>query len=421
MKRFSEQLKKRAHSLRLSGAEKHELRERLLSYMEYHPLPASMRTPAAPRHANATAYLRSLVRDLHARRAVGVVAVFLIVGIPVVAERAVPGDVLYPVKVRFNEELTSTLATSPYEKVAWETERIERRLAEARVLADAGKLTPEVEAKVAEAVRTHSAAAQEGIATIREEDSDEAALAEITFSSALAVQSEMLEGKQAEALAGAVDAARDTALAAQQNSRPSFERVLARIEQETTNAHELLSMVEGDATPTERRDVLRRLESVRGVVHDATHLRDEDEAAAIAMLSGALADTRKVISFMTDIDVRTNVSIDALVPVEQTDEEQIEETSGRLAEIATKRAEIETRIAHVDANTRIAAESRLADIESQVTTASSTLAAGELDAAAAAADAALKIVNELITVLDRYDAEMGTSTSSTTTEPEAGS
>ena len=41
MKRFSEQLKKKSQTIRLSAAEKRDVRERLIAYMEYHPLPAT--------------------------------------------------------------------------------------------------------------------------------------------------------------------------------------------------------------------------------------------------------------------------------------------------------------------------------------------------------------------------------------------
>ena len=44
MKRFSEQLHKKSESISLKMEEKNALRERLVSYMEYHPLPASMKT-----------------------------------------------------------------------------------------------------------------------------------------------------------------------------------------------------------------------------------------------------------------------------------------------------------------------------------------------------------------------------------------
>jgi len=41
-------------------------------------------------------------------------------------------------------------------------------------------------------------------------------------------------------------------------------------------------------------------------------------------LINALSDTRKLISFMTDIDVRNSVSLQTLVPIDYTDEEKLE-------------------------------------------------------------------------------------------------
>jgi len=42
MKRFAQQLKKKSESIRMRATERKLLRERLVSYMEYHPLPAEM-------------------------------------------------------------------------------------------------------------------------------------------------------------------------------------------------------------------------------------------------------------------------------------------------------------------------------------------------------------------------------------------
>ena len=39
MKRFEEQFKKQAQSVHLRAAERRNLKERLVSYMEYHPMP----------------------------------------------------------------------------------------------------------------------------------------------------------------------------------------------------------------------------------------------------------------------------------------------------------------------------------------------------------------------------------------------
>lgn len=330
MKQFGTQLKKQATNYRLTQSERADLRERLVSYMEYHPLPAQANNvrPASQRVYKA----RVVMRGVYTRYFVGALSMLIFAVVPVLAEQAVPGDVLYPVKVRFNEEVRSSLALSPYAKVEWETKRLERRLAEARLLADEGKLTPELEAEVAAAVQGHSNAAQQEIATIRESDSDEAALAEISFASALEVQSEVLEKRQTSAtgegqstvaLAGVVAEARTGVDASQQNANPSYEKLLGRIELETTRTQELFDSIKPDALDEEVASIERRFTAIGEKVLQAQALKvgeiesasgEEAEKAAQTLLKVALADTRKLVSFMADIDVRRSVSIDDLLP-----------------------------------------------------------------------------------------------------------
>src|SRR5690606_12611899 len=120
----------------------------------------------------------------------------------------------YPIKVRFNEELRGAMASSPYQKIEWETERLERRLAEAQLLADSGRLTANAEVEVANAIRQHTEAARASIDTIRQSDNDEATLAEITLSSALEVSAEVWtrrehnSGAASSTLSGAVSQAK---------------------------------------------------------------------------------------------------------------------------------------------------------------------------------------------------------------------
>lgn len=381
MKRFSEQLKKKADSIRLKAHERRDLRDRIVSYMEYHPMTTPQVASQKKKLSEAIVSEPFKVISIHAtyiRSFVGVFALFLVIGVPLIAEKAVPGDVLYPVKVQFNEELRSSLAFSPYAKVEWETERLERRIAEARLLAEEGKLTQEIEAEVALAFETHKNAAQKEIAALRESDSDEADIAEITFASVLAVQSEVLEndaqkdgsteaGRSVAALAGVVAQAHLDAETAQTDSAPSYEKLLARIEAETTLAQELFSSINQSASPEEVASIERRLADIQRKVARAIVLHNEasveveiseevstntsfadiptDTATtattsveetvpevseadvqnkeATALLRSALTDTRKLISFMTDIDVRANVSIEDLVPVVLTEEEEL--------------------------------------------------------------------------------------------------
>jgi len=172
MKRFSEQLNKQAKKVSLRTSERADLRERLVTYMEYHPLPASMQQKTAKEPVvsgiASQPFTAVPINWFYMRQAAVAFSVFMMIAVPVAAEYTKPGDVLYPVKIRFNEEVRSTLTLDPYEKIEWETERIERRIAEARLLAQEGELTDEREAEVVAAVKEHSGAAKAQIAALRE-------------------------------------------------------------------------------------------------------------------------------------------------------------------------------------------------------------------------------------------------------------
>jgi hypothetical protein len=477
MKRFSEQFKKQAETISMRASERNALRERLMSYMEYHPLPkevAGKKTSGAAREAIVSEpFFAIKLNAFHVRSFAGVFAVFLIVGVPFVAERSMPGDVLYPVKVEFNEELRSSLALSPYAKVAWETQRLERRLSEARLLASEGKLTEEAETQVAAAVKSHSDAAKREIAQLRESDSDEAAIAEIAFASALAVQSEVLEGHiekdpQTEggatghsvlALASVVAEERNSAEAAQFGTTPSYDKLLGKVESESTQIYELFASVKGQATTKEVADVERRLADIERKIAQATAIKegratDEDlavstmslstrtmkvsdtadtatlsmlatgtasvteevimdevlpeeavaempapDAESIELLRSALADIQKLLSYMTHIDVRENVSIEDLLPLTLTPEERVQEVMNLLDETIL----LQTKIGTHELNDRLREKVSLGQesLEQQISIAVEAMEIGDIDTAYAVLEEAHKLAVDLDKMTDK--------------------
>lgn len=64
-----------------------------------------------------------------------VLAAFCSSGLVWAAEKSLPGDPLYPVKVGFNEEFVSSFLFSSEERARWEVRRFERRIEEAEKLA----------------------------------------------------------------------------------------------------------------------------------------------------------------------------------------------------------------------------------------------------------------------------------------------
>lgn len=329
MKRFSEQFKKRSESIRMRASERNALRERLVSYMEYHPLPKEMTQKAATSKAKTEAlvsepFFAVTFNKIYLRSFAGAFAMFFILSVPVLAERAVPGDMLYPVKVEFNEELRSSLAMSPYAKVAWETERLERRISEARLLASEGKFTDEAEAQVAEAVQSHTDAAQRGIAMMRETDSEEAAIAEIAFVSALTVQSEVLEGhiendpgteegtrgRSVVALAETVARVRSSAEASQTNTTLSYGKLLGRVEQESTRVYEMFDTIKKEASPEDVTNVERRLADVERKIAAATALKEgtADSNADAEIGTMALKASSSLLQDIPEIPTTTDVT-----------------------------------------------------------------------------------------------------------------
>jgi len=333
MSEFEKQLNKVAKGIKLSVAEKRELEARVVSFMEYHPRREAVAVKKAEAYLASQSYSIISFNNRYLQAALGALAVFIFIIVPAAAERAVPGDVLYPIKVRVNEEVRGGLTFSPTQKIEWETERLERRISEVRLLESKGELTEETEAEVVKAVQAHAEAAQDGINKLRVTDAEEASLAEVAFESALDVQSFVLESDKKEDgrdfgteseddLADVVRSARATAAATKGDVFPSHEKVVARLETETTRAYELFGSLDGAATEKEKDEIGRRLSDIGRKIKNG--VAEYESGIKTDRLINALSDTRKLISFMTDIDVRNSVSLQTLVPIDYTDEEKLE-------------------------------------------------------------------------------------------------
>lgn len=369
MKRFSEQFHTKASTVKLQSAERRELRERVVSYMEYHPLSATAGKLAArsQKMLSIPGYEMVQIPFSIVLKWASVTAAFLLVVVPVLAERTVPGDNLYAVKVRFNEEVRSTLTITSYAKVEWETERINRRIAEARLLANEGKLTNEVEAEIAAAVKEHTEIVQHEIDVMREDDVDQATLASIQLTTTLELQSASLqeEGNTTLALAMndvasgnpaqmVVDVINESLSANESQVEsagiPAYDKIMARVEINTTRAYELLNSLPVGPEDQLRKDINRRLEDVNRSIEKSKNTRGENEMLASEYLVDVLQRTQKLVVYMSDIEANRAIALESVVPVVLTENEQKQEFAAISSEIHRKQEILKTVMPKLPAN-----------------------------------------------------------------------
>ncbi len=357
MKRFSEQFHTKAKTVKLQAFEREELRARIVTYMEYHPIQkpaeASLAVPSRVKLLQTDAFQSIQIPASLLFRASAIFTMMLLVIVPVIAERSVPGDSLYAVKVQFNEEVRGSLAFGSYEKIEWETERLNRRVAEAKLLASEGRLTEEVEMEIAAAVKEHTQEVQKEIEVLRVEDADQATLASIELSTTLELQSASLQESGTTVLATAVGevASENTAqlvvdvinesLSTQEAQHddghvPAYDKIMARVEQNTTRAYELVGSLGLEQEDQLYKDITRRLEDVNRSIETAKGVRDKDETLAKEQLLAVLERTQKLIVYMSDIDGNRAIALETVIPIILTPEEQQSELASAVSEIARK-------------------------------------------------------------------------------------
>ena len=74
---------------------------------------------------------------LHRHLVAGFVLMLLVVGteVSLIAESAVPGDLVYPIKVQVTERVLDVVELSTEDQISWDISKAERRQAEAEAIA----------------------------------------------------------------------------------------------------------------------------------------------------------------------------------------------------------------------------------------------------------------------------------------------
>jgi hypothetical protein len=131
----------------------------------------------------------------HNFRAVGAAVLILILastGVSFAAEKTLPGDLLYPVKVNVTEEVRGALITSSDAKMDWEKERVVRRVVETEILLKNDNLTPKRKIQAEAAIKTQMATFATAAAETSEKNPNAVIAATAELEPALKVHQEVI-------------------------------------------------------------------------------------------------------------------------------------------------------------------------------------------------------------------------------------
>lgn len=160
------QFSRDTRSVRLTVSEYRATRTAIVEFMKVNPLPSPEPT-------------RASFVSFFARPAFAFASLLLVLGsgwaVADAAESALPGEILYSVKVSVVEPLKERILVSPGAKTQWQVERAKRRLEEAEQLAQQDRLTPQLAQQVKEQFSQQVKVVENSVAVFRQQEGEEAA------------------------------------------------------------------------------------------------------------------------------------------------------------------------------------------------------------------------------------------------------
>jgi len=160
MSNIQKQFKEVTKHVFLTKEEKDCMRERLVLYMEYKPMRTlqvhSAKDGFVLRNIPILSYFKA--HHLSGALIIALAVTSSTFGVSFAAEDALPGDLLYGVKVNVNEEIKTALISEDdvESRIAWEQERAERRLMEAGQLVAEGRLDDGKQEQVSKLFAEHA-------------------------------------------------------------------------------------------------------------------------------------------------------------------------------------------------------------------------------------------------------------------------
>ncbi len=300
MNDFSRHIPAAAADTALTPAERERMRRAVYGYMALKPLERQARGRSA--------------RGWHALfshpalAALGVLAIIgSSTGISYAAESALPGDLLYPVKVGVTEPLRGALATTPQAKTEWAISVASARATEAATLAAAGTLDQATESALSESLVAHARIASESLSEASSTDSGLSAERAARFEARLVEYERVLVALSAErgerpAIAAALEDARASVSRVHDDDEGDAAHLAVAARESLAASNRLALSSQHAFSSTTARSISERIESASGTV--ALAGSDDRSPGSRSALRKAIADTEKMNAY-----VETSASI----------------------------------------------------------------------------------------------------------------
>ncbi len=171
MTKLKKQLTKATEHIAFDTKEKEKLHDYLVAYMEYKPI----RNDIVSADNSQKSKSFSIFSYFHPHHFSGAFMIAVLVatstfGVSYAANDALPGDLLYGVKVNINEEVKTAFMSSGRSRIEWERKRAEMRLSEATKLASEGRLDAEKKEEVSKLFAEHTHAVVEQVLATEKTD-----------------------------------------------------------------------------------------------------------------------------------------------------------------------------------------------------------------------------------------------------------
>jgi len=265
MENLHKQFKKATGFVALSPEEKADMRDKLVLYMEYKPIRGAVSSATGNTFLAKIPFPFFRLHHFSGAFLIAAVIASSTFGVSFAADDALPGDLLYNIKVNINEEIKTALLSSDESRIAWERERAERRLVEASKLEAEGRLDGEKQKQVSELFAEHTSAMVEQVRAVEESDPVFAAEMSSMFEDSLDAHEAVLARLIVEQENGTDEGARE--LVAQVRT------VAMEVEKIRNDAEEKIAIDETEITNTVGGEQTETIETTTEVKTESANLR----------------------------------------------------------------------------------------------------------------------------------------------------